>query len=153
MRKPAVMIALAASLVGSTSNAADVSLSLREAVARALSDGTAARIAGERVNRAAASAIIERSAMLPTLETSVSGGDHTVNFSRQRSSNGGFNINITSLAARGGNPARDDFRGFNCLAIHHERLIDFKKSFQFRSGNDTAIRAGNSRSVRHPLQH
>src|SRR5262249_36761738 len=73
------LLGTAALLVGSTSNAAALDLSLRDAVARALTDGTTARIAVEQVNGAAASAAIERSAMLPTLETTISGGDQNLN--------------------------------------------------------------------------
>jgi len=77
--KRTLLAALGAVLAASTSRAAPLELSLRDAVARALADGTSARIAQERVNRAAADQVVARSEMLPTLETSLSGGEQTVN--------------------------------------------------------------------------
>jgi outer membrane protein len=73
------LLCLVAGVTTTPSGAATIDLSLQEAVARALSDGTAARIAVERVAAAEASAAIGRSALLPTLESSLSGSDQIVN--------------------------------------------------------------------------
>ena len=63
-----------------TGRAETITLSLREAVGRALADGTAVRIAAESVGAARADTRIARASLLPTLETSVSGSDQITNF-------------------------------------------------------------------------
>lgn len=62
-----------------TGSAETLQLTLREAIARALADGTAARIASERVLGAEAAARIERAPLLPALDASVRGGSQIVN--------------------------------------------------------------------------
>ncbi|HSD10531.1 MAG TPA: TolC family protein [Candidatus Binatia bacterium] len=69
----------AAVLAARTGRAESIDLSLADAVARALSEGTAARIATERVEGARALADISRAALLPTLQTSLAGSDQIFN--------------------------------------------------------------------------
>jgi outer membrane protein TolC len=59
--------------------AGSIDLSLADAVAQALSEGTAARIAAEQVDGARALAQIGRAALLPTLQTSLAGSDQIFN--------------------------------------------------------------------------
>jgi outer membrane protein TolC len=66
-------------LVARWAHADSIELSLADAVARALSEGTAARIAAERVGGARALAEISRSELLPTLQTSLAGSDQILN--------------------------------------------------------------------------
>jgi outer membrane protein TolC len=68
-----------AALAARTAQADSIELSLADAIARALSEGTAARIAAERVEGARALADISRSALLPTLRGSLAGSDQILN--------------------------------------------------------------------------
>jgi outer membrane protein TolC len=80
MRIQTIPLVLAAvTFVAASASAAALDLSLREAVRRALAEGTAARIASDQVERSSADAIVARSALLPTLESSVSGGEQVIN--------------------------------------------------------------------------
>src|SRR5262245_13146679 len=58
-------------LISACLNAESLHLSLREAVGRALSDGTAVRIATERIDRSQAQANQARSALLPQVSGQV----------------------------------------------------------------------------------
>jgi outer membrane protein len=66
-------------LLGQPLAAETLSLSLREAVARALSDGTAAKIAAERVDRSRAQAGQARSALLPQVTGEVEDSNQILN--------------------------------------------------------------------------
>src|SRR6266542_898036 len=79
MKGFALLLLALAMLVARPAHAESIELSLADAVARALSDGTAARIAAERVEGARALAQISRSALLPTLQTSLAGSDQVIN--------------------------------------------------------------------------
>ncbi len=79
MKRSALFFLAPALLVAGSAYAEPIELSLADAVARALSDGTAARIAAERVEGARALAQISRSALLPTLQTSLAGSDQVIN--------------------------------------------------------------------------
>ena len=79
MKRPELLFLAAAVLAARTSRAESIDLSLDDAVARALSEGTAARIAAERVEGARAVVDISRAALLPKLETSLAGSDQILN--------------------------------------------------------------------------
>lgn len=81
MRRHLVTRLLTASVALATGASAEtLQLSVRDAIQRALSDGTAARIAVARVAGAEAESRIARASLLPTLGASVSGQDQIVNF-------------------------------------------------------------------------
>ena len=79
MKRLALLFVAPAVLASVRVQAESIELSLADAVARALSEGTAARIAAERVEGAKALAEISRSALLPTLQTSLAGSDQILN--------------------------------------------------------------------------
>jgi outer membrane protein TolC len=79
MKRFALLFLTPAVLLARSAHAESIELSLADAVERALSDGTAARIAAERVQGARALADITRSALLPTLQTSLAGSDQILN--------------------------------------------------------------------------
>jgi outer membrane protein TolC len=79
MKRFALLFLTPAMLVARSAQAESIELSLADAVARALSEGTAARIAAERVQGARALSDITRSALLPTLQTSLAGSDQILN--------------------------------------------------------------------------
>lgn len=58
----------------------ELTLSLSDAVGRALSDGTAARIASERVVTTSAQSLQARSALLPQVAGGIQGGNESINF-------------------------------------------------------------------------
>ncbi len=75
----ALGLAIACALSASASAGEPLRLSLREAVARALSDGTAARIAYESVDASRAQALQARSALLPQVSGEVQDSSQILN--------------------------------------------------------------------------
>ena len=73
-------IALAALLGAAALNGQTLTLSLRDAVKLALADGTAARIATERVATASAQSQEAHSALLPQVAGGIQGGNESINF-------------------------------------------------------------------------
>jgi len=71
--------ALAAALTGAPVGDAPLHLTLRDAVQRSLSEGTAARIAQERVGQAGARALEARSALLPRLSGEAEAANESLN--------------------------------------------------------------------------
>jgi outer membrane protein TolC len=71
---------LTAALIASDARGAEpIHLTLRDAVQRALSEGTAARIAGERVGQATARALAARSALYPRLTGEAEAANESLN--------------------------------------------------------------------------
>ena len=79
-RGKAGLVFLVAALLAGRAAAQELTLSLSDAVARALSDGTAARIAGEQVVTASTQASQAKSALLPQLSGQIQGGNESINF-------------------------------------------------------------------------
>jgi outer membrane protein len=79
-RGKAGLVFLVVATLSARAAAQELTLSLSDAVARALSDGTAARIAGEQVVTASTQATQARSALLPQLSGQVQGGNESINF-------------------------------------------------------------------------
>jgi len=75
-----VGMALAALLGAAALNGQTLTLSLRDAVRLALADGTAARIATERVATASAQSQEAHSALLPQVAGGIQGGNESINF-------------------------------------------------------------------------
>jgi outer membrane protein len=78
--KAGLVFLVVATLSARAAAADELTLSLSDAVARALSEGTAARIAGEQVVTASTQATQAKSALLPQLSGQVQGGNESINF-------------------------------------------------------------------------
>lgn len=79
MKRAVAALGLAALWLARASSAETLDLTLRDAVGRALSDGTAARIATQRVEGARAAAEVALATLLPTLDTSLAGAEQAIN--------------------------------------------------------------------------
>jgi outer membrane protein len=78
-RRAAGLAIAAAAAASSPAGAETLRLSLKEAVARALSDGTAAQIASERIDQSRFAAWAVRSALLPQVGLEVTGSNQSIN--------------------------------------------------------------------------
>lgn len=78
-RSGALALALAVLLGASVAAADELTLSLSDAVGRALSEGTAARIAAQNVETSTALAVQARASLLPTVSGQIQGGNESIN--------------------------------------------------------------------------
>jgi outer membrane protein len=120
---------LAAALLGSNAPAAEpIHLTLRDAIQRSLSDGTAARIAEERVGQAGSRAQEARSALLPRLSGEAEAANESLNLAT-------FGLPV----APGQNPVVGPFDVLDFHVVAAMRIVDIAARRRYAAAKEGVV--------------